>query len=155
MMEETSSDEQPEIVTREEVEEAEKEATKSSAVSKSSGFSNLPSPSPLPSIMTSPTSKIPSSGVSSPPTISTPTVSGVLSHAPNVLKTEPASIQSPHVPRSEPTQPVPASGSSSQAQASGGLLGWISGNSLVSKVVEKTKYYFGKIEKNKYYFGKI
>lgn len=161
MMEE-SNDEQPEIVTHEEVALAEKEAAQCSAATPpktpSSSASSVPTPSPLPSFLSSPSS------TPSKPSLGSPQVTSV---SPSVGKAasssgspSPVGVTSPvrsTPPRSEapgPMQtpfeassaiPVTASGedqTSSQtslSSAGSGFFGWFSNSSLVHRVVEKTK----------------
>ncbi|XP_055956393.1 protein PRRC1 isoform X2 [Patella vulgata] len=126
MMEETSSDEQPEMVTREEVEQAEKEAN---AQSPPDGRTSFPAPKPLPSFFpNSYTTNTPSrsmqSGNSRQESASTQSES----------KSRVASLSSVNRKRAHMDDD-----SMSSTYQTSSLLSWISGNSLVSKVVEKTK----------------
>ncbi|XP_046368786.2 protein PRRC1-A-like [Haliotis rufescens] len=155
MMEE-SSDEQPEIISHEEAQLAEKEAAQTAAATPQKtgvGPSNVAAPSPLPSFLatSSPTptsgstqvkaspSPVPQKQVSS---ITTPSVKGpiisaaVASPAPGGT-TAPGHMETPY----EASSSIPVSDDSPgpMPQSGGGLFSWISGNSLVSKVMEKTK----------------
>ncbi|KAK7116149.1 protein PRRC1-A-like isoform X2 [Littorina saxatilis] len=149
MMEEMN-DEQPEIVTHEEVALAEKEAAQSSAAGRAVS-STVAAPSPLPSFLASSTpSSTPTTQASTPArpaskptgTVSPSTqASGVTPTTRSTPSREaPGPMQTPFEassaiavsPAAEEQQPM-ASG------APGGLFGWFSNNSLVNRVVEKTK----------------
>lgn len=138
MMEET--EDQPEIVSHEEAVQAEKEAhermslSRESTPTKDQPPSVLAAPSPLPAFLsnTGSISKTPvlptKSSLHSPqPSVSSPGAS-----VPSVPQVAPED----RVKASTPDQSVKAAASSSSGQS---LFGWLAGNSLVNKVVEKTK----------------
>ncbi|XP_076443858.1 protein PRRC1-A-like isoform X2 [Babylonia areolata] len=148
MMEE-ANDDQPEIVTHEEVALAEREAAQNSPGSQTGG-SAVPAPSPLPSFLTSPTlptqssatfptpvrpgatpSGTPAPAAGRPPARDTP----VRSEAPGPMQTPFEASSAIAVSRGTEVGTVP-----SPAPSQGpGLFGWLSNNSLVNRVVEKTK----------------
>lgn len=138
MMEETN-DEQPEMVSHEEAMEAEKEATQTSTFSIGSPTSQLPKPlappTPLPAFINMSLGTI--GNVSPTPTV--PTQSSPISPIKH-----PKAPESPQIPHEVKTR-IPEGGVEPQgfvaSAAAGGqsLFGWISNNSLVNRVVEKTK----------------
>ncbi|KAL8577879.1 hypothetical protein ACOMHN_018684 [Nucella lapillus] len=162
MMEE-ANDDQPEIVTHEEVALAEKEAAQGSPGSLTGG-SSVPAPSPLPSFLTSPgaapatptlqaqssaavptpprpgigsSSSTPPAAAAKPPARDTP----VRSEAPGPMQTPFEASSAIAVSRGSEggsTAPAPTPPSSFTSQGPG-LFGWFSNSSLVNRVVEKTK----------------
>lgn len=155
MMEE-ANDEQPEIVTHEEVALAEKEAKQTlSSAGVEEAASNIPAPSPLPSFLQSSASSPASVTQSLTPVISS-SIRQSISPSKPAASISPPSRVSPT--RSEAPGPMQtpfeassaitvtaSSSSSDQHPASptvsqgGGLFGWFSNNSLVNRVVERTK----------------
>ncbi|KAK7499741.1 hypothetical protein BaRGS_00009082 [Batillaria attramentaria] len=157
MMEE-SNDEQPEIVTHEEVALAEKEANQSATASpkvQSNTASSVPAPSPLPSFLSTPASTpskvaqvsppvFPSVGKAGSPSGS-PASGGVTSPARSTppRSEAPGPMQTPF----EASSAIPVAAGEGQAEPNmvseatqgSGLFGWFSNSSLVHRVVEKTK----------------
>ncbi|CAG5123900.1 unnamed protein product [Candidula unifasciata] len=142
MMEE-ANDEQPEMVSHEEAVLAEKEATENLSLSLTgfpSSYSPLPvtlaAPSPLPAFL----GKSLTSQIASPsPAPSVSRVSSSSQELPSFAKA-PESPQIPH--EGQVKVPEPGGGqqlAASLSSAGQGLFSWISGNSLVNRVVEKTK----------------
>ncbi|XP_035827309.1 protein PRRC1 [Aplysia californica] len=143
MMMEEACEEQPEMVSHEEAVQAEKEATASLPPSvgttppKVQVPPTLEAPSPLPAFLTKTTS-------SSPGTPQTPVTKSSTPSQPvrsPVSSAAPESPQIPHEGKSEvpPPQPAPEQEIVKPQGGGQGLFGWISGNSLVNKMVEKTK----------------
>ncbi|KAK6179599.1 hypothetical protein SNE40_011918 [Patella caerulea] len=114
------------MVTREEVEQAEKEAN---AQSPPGGRTSLPAPKPLPSFL-------PDSNTTNTPSRSMQ--SGLSrqesAYTQSENKSRVASLHTDDCKKAHIDD-----GSMSSTYQTGSLLSWISGNSLVSKVVEKTK----------------
>ncbi|XP_067665679.1 protein PRRC1-like [Haliotis asinina] len=151
MMEE-SSDEQPEIISHEEAQLAEKEAAQTAAATPmKSAASSVAAPSPLPSFLAtppttpgstqvkpspSPVPQKPSSSITTP-SVKGPIISAAVASPSSGGTTAPGHMETPY----EASSSIPVSDDSPgpMPQAGGGLLSWISGNSLVSKVMEKTK----------------
>ncbi|XP_041367893.1 protein PRRC1-A-like isoform X2 [Gigantopelta aegis] len=162
-----SSDEQPEIVTLEEAQLAEKEASELSgslaAISTpvaSPAVGSVPAPSPLPTFMTKTpeTATAAQMAVTQQTPITSPTVAQMSSRTPvsssvtpsrgsggvvsleQITTSAPGPIQTPYEASSsipitqEQITPPPES-----PAAKSGLFSWISGNSFMNKVVEKTK----------------
>ncbi|GFR97405.1 protein PRRC1-like [Elysia marginata] len=136
MMEET--EDQPEIVSHEEAVQAEKEAHERMSLSRESTPTKdqtptvLAAPSPLPAFL--------SNASSSPKTPVLPTQSSHRSPQPVVTPALPP--VSPQIaPEDRVKAPVTDQGSKAAVSVIPGqsLFGWFSGNSLVHKVVEKTK----------------
>ncbi|XP_059176985.1 protein PRRC1-A-like [Physella acuta] len=150
MMEELS-DEQPEMVSHEEAVLAEKEATQNLSASYSTGNSPhvmlppapLAAPSPLPAFLSlSPkTTAVKLSSAQATPGTSSSQVAPS-SSASNSSTTAPEFPQIPHEGKSKTVEEVSAVSANVNVPSGSpglGLFGWISSNSLVSKVVEKTK----------------
>ncbi|KAH9520148.1 Protein PRRC1-A [Bulinus truncatus] len=133
MMEETI-DEQPEMVSLEEAVQAEKEATQTltssfSTTPQSQVPKSLAAPAPLPAFLTIGSGNINTANTTSPVSIPQPTSVSNLSKAP----------ESPQIPHEEKVKSNDPGLIASTTAVGQSLFGWISNNSLVNRVVEKTK----------------
>ncbi|KAK3601200.1 hypothetical protein CHS0354_004400 [Potamilus streckersoni] len=164
MMEE-SSDESTEIITKEEAEQAEQQhqaeqiktpTVTSPGVPGGTPGSTIPPPAPLPvfqsgspSTVSTRVAQVPVTPQAQGPVV-TPTVASTLatdalsSAQPTIVSQvkAPDPIQSPYEASSDITVPleiVEATPQSPIPSGARGLFGWISGNKLVSRVMEKTK----------------
>ncbi|KAL3865794.1 hypothetical protein ACJMK2_043148 [Sinanodonta woodiana] len=157
MMEE-SSDESTEIITKEEVEQAEQQqqAAQIKTPTGSTPGSTIPPPAPLPVFQSGSPSTVTTRVVQVPvmpqaqgpvvtstvaSTLATDTVSASQPTVVSQVKA-PDPIQSPYEASSDitvPTESVEATPLSPIPSGARGLFGWISGNKLVSRVMEKTK----------------
>ncbi|RUS78455.1 hypothetical protein EGW08_013778 [Elysia chlorotica] len=139
MMEE--AEDQPEIVSHEEALQAEKEAHERMSLSRETTPTKdqpptvLAAPSPLPAFL--------SNTISTPKTPALPKQASVRPPQSNVsIAASPAPPAAPQISHEDrvkaavPDQSEPAGNSIGSAQS---IFGWLAGNSLVNKVVEKTK----------------